>query len=260
MHHRTLILFACVAIYYTLATYALVSFDAGLLVTAVVLFGGPAALLAHFTLAPSAVVIAVGVFGLGLAVILEGVAHLYGLWYSLGITELRLFGILPLEMIGALGLQVVFFALLYEAFFDDGVYTVRSSYERGVFFLAFLVGVLGLFAIHQLFAIHTYLPFAYLWLVISLIGSALTMLILNRRTSIFFFDRIFDFTLMAMFPSGLALYVALVNVHKIFALPSAYIATVPLFGFAVPVEALLVTAALPFLVAVCYEVYLDDRQ
>lgn len=259
MHHRHVLLLALVATYYGVATFALATFDAGLLVTAVVLFGLPALVLSHFTLAPAAVLVSVTLLGLGMATILEGVAHIYGLWYSLGITELRLFGVLPVEMVVALTLQVLAMALLYEVLFDDGTYTQKSAYERGGFFLAFGVAAVGLIVLHEYVAPTLMLAHSYLWLIGSLLAASVLMLMLHREFSIPFLDRVLDFSLIAAVPGALSLWLAAHNVHKVFALEHEYLDMVWLFGQSVPLEELLLLFVIPFFVAVTYELYLDDR-
>jgi len=259
MYHRNIVILALVITYYAIATYALASFDAGLMVTALTLFGLPAVVLAHFTLAPAAVIMSVTFLGLGVATIFEGVAHIYGLWYSLGITELRLFGIMPLEMMVALTLQILFMALLYEVLFDDGSYTSRSAHERSVFFVAFGLAAWGLIVLHQFLRGGVFVDHSYLWLVGSLLGAAMVMLVLNRHMSVVFLDRLVDFSLIAAVPSALALWLASANVHKVFAFDVAYVGTVTLFGQTLPLEELILLFVLPFFIAVTYEIYLDDR-
>lgn len=259
MHHRHVLLLAVIGTYYAVVTYALVAFDAGLLASSLMLFGFPSLALAHFTLAPTAVVLSVTLLGVGIATLLEGIAHLYGLWYSLGTFELRLFGVLPFEMIIALTLQVLFFGLLYEVLFDDGSYTVRSARERFGFFVVFGVGALGLILIHQYLVQGVFLTYSYFWLIGSLVAAALVMLALHGRMSLLFFDRLCDFTLIASIPSGIALWLASANVHKVFAHTNEYVGMLNLYGQALPVEELALLFVLPFFVAVTYELYLDDR-
>ena len=87
------------ALYYALGTYALYIFDAGLLISSLILFGIPALTLSHFTLAPPAVLVSIALLGSGVAVLFEGTAHIYGLWYSIGVNEARLFDLIPVEML-----------------------------------------------------------------------------------------------------------------------------------------------------------------
>jgi len=247
------------AMYYALSTYALYMFDAGLLVSSLMLFGIPALVLSHFTLAPPAVLISVALMGGGIAVLFEGTAHIYGLWYSVGITEARLFGLVPIEMLLATTVQVLFLGLLYEVFFDDGVYTPRSAWERMSFFGIFGVAVLVLIGLHQYVFSGIFLSYSYLWIIGAVVASALAALTLHKDLCVTFFDKIIDFTLVASIPLAISLWISSTNVHKIFANTHEYIGTFSLYGQTVPLEEILLLFALPFFVGTMYEIYLDDR-
>ena len=80
--HRWIAIFSFAIVYYALAWYGLYVFDAGLVVTGLFLYGVPAFLLAHYSYAPTPVILSVACLGLGLGVILESTAHIYGLWYK----------------------------------------------------------------------------------------------------------------------------------------------------------------------------------
>lgn len=259
MHHRHLILLALTAAYFGVALFGLTTFDAGLLVSTVVLAGISAAVLAHFTLAPAAVVVSVTLLGTGIATILEGVAHIYGLWYSLGTSEFRLFEVLPLEVIAALSLQILFLGLLYEVLYDDGTYTVRSAYERSGFFIVFALAAFGLIVLHQFVFTGLVFSYPYLWLIGSLVAAAVLMLALHRKITVVLVDRLFDFALIGALHSGLLLWVASANLHKVFANPDSYLGTFSLFGEIVPIEEIALLFVVPFLVATAYELYLDDK-
>ena len=256
--HRKLILLSILALYYALGTYALYVFDAGLLVSSLVLFGVPALALSHFTLAPPAVLVSITLLGAGIAILFEGIAHIYGLWYSIGITEARIFGLIPIEMLIGTTLQVVFLALLYEVFFDDGVYTPRSAWHRMTFFGVFGVGVLVLLAMHHFLLDGLFLPYSYLWIIGSIIASALAALALHRDLNIAFFDKIIDFSLVASIPLGISLWISSINVHKVFAHTTEYLFSFSFYGQMVPIEEIVLLVALPFFVGTVYEMYLDD--
>lgn len=259
MYHRNTLILVTMAAYYAVAAYALVAFDAGLLVTATVLFGIPAALFAHFSLAPAVVLLNVSILGVGLGVILEGAAHLFGLWYSLGLTELHIAGLVPLEVVVATTMQVVFFALLYEVLFDDGVYTTtRIGVRLGALF-TFALAAIGLVYIHSLTTTRWYMDNAFVWLVLSLIGAAFVSLLVYRQFTVHLLDRLVNFVTVAVIPAGIGLLIGVHNVHKVYALGTGYVGEVQLFGQVVPVEAVVLLFALPFLVALMYELYLDDR-
>ena len=257
--HRRILLIVGVVLYYALATYALSAFDAGLLVTAVFLYGVPAWLLARFTVAPLAVILSVAALGAGVALLLEGVGELYGLWYTFGAPSIRLFNLVPGEVVIATILQTLFFVLLYEVLFDDGIYTTRSARERIGFFLTFAAATLCLVALHAFLLQATLMVYSYLWIIGSIVAATFVMLLLHTRASINFFDRVIDFTALAALPSALGLWLGVVNVQKIYHHLGGYIDTVNLFGATVPVEEVLLLFVIPFFVGTVYELYLDDR-
>tara|TARA_B100000745_G_C20146277_1_gene393082 strand:- start:836 stop:1615 length:780 start_codon:yes stop_codon:yes gene_type:complete len=257
--HRTVLLFSIIVLYYTLALWSLFVFDAGMLVSALVLFAVPALALARFTVAPPMVLLSVTVLGAGVAFLLEGIAHMYGLWYSIGIMETRVFNLVPLEMLIVIVFQVVFLALLYEVFFDDGIYSPRSAWQRFGFFAVFSVAVVVLIGIQRYVADSIFLPYSYLWMIGILVGSALAILILHKSLSVPFFDRIIDFSLIAAVPSGIYLFLASANVYKVFGYTQEYIATISFYGQSVPLEEIILLFALPFFIGTVYEVYLDDK-
>ncbi len=258
--HRNIIILSILGLYYALSLYALYTFDAGLLASSVVLFGIPSLILARFTLAPPAVIISVALFGAGIAILFEGIAHIYGLWYTLGVDQVRLLGLIPVEMLFATTIQIIFLALLYEVFFDDGFYTVRSAWQRMVFFVVFAIIIFGLLTIHHFLFDGLFLPYAYYWIIGSVLAAALTVLALHRSLTIQFFDKVIDFSLIASIPLGIMLWISVTNVHKVFALTNEYAYMFPFFGQMVPLEEVLLLFALPFFVGTIYEVYLDDRE
>lgn len=256
--HRTVLLLSITVLYFTIVTWGLFMFDAGMLVSALFLFALPALTLSHFTVAPPMVLLSVTMLGAGVAFLLEGVAHMYGLWYSIGISESRVFDLVPLEMLIAIVCQVVFLSLLYELLFDDGVYTPRSAWNRFGFFAAFSVAVVALIGFHRYVANDLFLDYSYLWIIGILIGSSLAILTLHKNLTVAFFDRVIDFSLIGAMPLAIYLWLASENVHKVFGHTQEYIATVSFYGQMVPLEEIILLFALPFFVATVYEIYLDD--
>ena len=256
--HRTILLTVTILLYYGLSTWALYLFNAGLLVTALVYYGLPALVLAQFTLAPTAVLLSVAFLGGGLSLLLQGVAHIYGLWYVPGVDTLRLFGLVPLEQVAATVLESIFLVLLYEVFFDDGQYTVRSAWHRMVFFVFFFVAVLVLLGLHQFILGGVFVNYSFVWVVGILVASVLGLLAMHRSLSIRFFDRITDFAVVAAIPLGLALFVGIHSVSIVFGQNPQYLATVWYFGETVPIEMLALLFVVPFFIGTVYEVYLDD--
>lgn len=258
--HRTVLLLSVIALYYTLAAWGLYVFDAGMLVSALALFAFPALALARFTVAPPMVLLSVTMLGVGVAFLLEGIAHMYGLWYSIGVLEARVFNIVPLEMLIAIVFQVIFLSLLYEVLFDDGIYSPRSAWQRFGFFAAFSVAVVFLIGFHRYVANEIFLNYSYLWMIGILVMSAVAVLTLHKNLSVAFFDRVIDFSLIGAMPLAIYLWLAVTNVHKVFAHTQEYVATVSFFGQSVPLEEIILLFVLPFFVATIYEIYLDDRQ
>jgi len=258
--HRAIILGTVGAVYYGLSAYALHSFEVGVVVTAMILFAFPAAFLAHFSYAPSAVLITVATFGLGLALLLEGTAHIYGLWYTVGVDTARLFGMIPLEVLIMTVSQVVFYALLYEMMFDDGTYTPHSARVRFTTIGVFVIAVLVLLAAHQYVFKTLFIESSYLWIVATILFSALAALGVHRTYSARFFDRLLNFALVGAIPGMIALWLAVTHTHKVFAHSTVYLAEFRLFGASFPLEEMLLVFAIPLLVATVYEIYLDDAQ
>lgn len=258
--HRNVLLVAIGVLYYSLTTYGLLVFGSGLLTTSFFLFGLPAYALARYSAAPSAVLVSVMVFGAGMAVLLEGIAHIYGIWYTVGVDELRLFGIIPLEVIATSITQTLFLALLYELIFDDGEYSEAHISTRLTAFSIFSLSVLILVGLHEYLFKDVFVSHSYIWMLITLVGSTLATLAITDSLSLRFFDRLVHFTLVASVPLLLALCVAVANTQKVFAYANDYLYTFSLFGTMVPVEEILLTLAIPLFVATFYEVYLDDAQ
>ena len=256
--HRHVLLSAVGLTYFCLATFALTTFDFGLLTSSLVLFGVPAYLLARYSAAPSAVVLSVVAFGAGIAILLEGIAHIYGTWYTVGVDELRIFGLIPLEVIVTSILQTVFLALLYELIFDDGEYSTSSETVRFTAFGVLCLCVLSLVGIHQYVFNGVYFSHSYIWILGILVSSTFATLAVTRSFTLRFFDRLFAFTAVASIPLFLSLFVAVLNTHKIFAHTHDYLYAFTFFGNVVPLEEVLLVVAMPIFVATLYELYLDD--
>ena len=255
--HRTLIISIVFCVYYVLAWYGLYVFGAEILLTSLVLFGVPAYALARFSSAPTSVLISVILLGASLALFLEGIAHVYGLWYTVGVDELRIFGLIPIEALVATTLQVVFLALVYESMFDDGVYTEQSSRTRMAAFGILLGTVAVLIALESVIDTR-FMESPYQWLISALLLSCFLSLVTYRSLTVRFLDRLIYFTMVAAIPLGINLMLAITNVHKVFANLNEYSYTYTLFASSVPLEELLLALTMPLLVATVYEIYLDD--
>jgi hypothetical protein len=258
--HRNVIIGVVGVVYYVLSCFALSIFGAGILSTALILFALPAYVLARYSEAPGNVIISVLTLGTGIAFILEGIAHIYGIWYAVGVDELRIFGLIPIEMLFASIIQTLFLCLLYELIFDDGVYTEKQPHVRFAAFGIFALSVLALVGIHQYLLNGIFFTHSYVWILGILIASSLAALAVNRALSMRFFDRIALFTVVAFLPLCANLIIAVVNNHKIFAYVNDYLFTFTIGGNLVPLEEIVLAFVMPFFVATFYELYLDDAR
>lgn len=256
--HRTLVLFFVAFVYYAIVTFTLINFEAGILLTSLLLFGVPAYALARFSAAPSVVIALVVTFGAGIAILLEGIAHIYGIWYTLGVDELRLFGLIPVEVLVTSVVQTLFLALLYELIFDDGEYSTSSATSRFIAFGVFTLSVVLLIAIHQYLLHGIFFTHSYIWILGILCAASIATLAVTRSLTLRFFDRLSAFTLVACVPLLIGLCVAVLNTQKVFAYAHDYVYTFTFFGSMVPIEEVLLTLVMPLFVATFYELYLDD--
>lgn len=260
MIHRRLVLLALSAVYYCLAIFALLIFEAQVLVSSVVLFGIPAYALARFSLAPLSVIAVVALVGAGVGVLLEALAHIYGLWYTAGVNVVKLFGIIPIEGVLAMTLQIVFLTLVYETMFDDGVYNLRSVHRRIGLFVGAGIGLVALAGVSIALRNVFFVESVYLWLLTALAFTCFVILYVYRAFSVQLLDRIILFTLIAIGPLLGALLIAVVNVQKVFAFTGEYVYSFSVLGETIPLEEVLLLLILPLLVATVYELYLDDQR
>lgn len=260
MLHRRLVIFSIAALYYGVATVAILAFETQILMSSIVLFGLPAYVLARFSLAPFSVLLVVGLVGTGIGIMLETIAHLYGLWYTAGTNVAKLFGVIPLEGVLSIVLQVVFLALIYETLFDDGVYTERSVNRRIGYFVGITTALLGLSWLGIVLKDSFFIESAYIWLLLLLMATCFVVLFVYRAFSVQLLDRIILFSTVAVVPLMSAVIVAVFNVQKVFALGSEYSYTFSVLGETIPLEEVVLVALLPLLVATVYELYLDDQQ
>ncbi len=257
--NRAAVIGAVGIVYFIVATYGLYIFDAGLVISALVLFALPSFVLARFSSAPTVLLLTVAVLGLGIGALFEATAHLYGLWYTTGAESLRLFGLIPIEALWAAASQALFLALLYEIICDDGVYTERSAQARFGVFVVFFGGLLGLIALHQYLAQGLFIAYAYMWLIGAVFAVSISALAVYRVYSVSFIDRLFNFSIIGAFPLFCALLLSVTNGHRVFPDTFDYAGMISLFGVNFPIEELLVVFLIPFIVASAYELYLDDR-
>lgn len=258
--HRNIILGVSALFYYVLSCYALYVFESGILTTGLILFGIPSYFLARFSHVPGAVMVSVLTLATGMAFILEGIAHIYGIWYTIGVDELRIFGLIPVEVILVSILQIFFLALLYELIFDDGVYTVASARVRFTALGVCVLSVIALVGIHQYLLQGIFFTHSYLWILGILVASSFATLAVHKALTMKFFDRLIGFSLLAAFPLLINLFLTVSNTHKVFAYVGDYLHTFSLAGSTFPVEEVALAFVMPLFVATFYELYLDDAQ
>jgi hypothetical protein len=246
--------------YFGLASWGLYIFDVGLLGTSLVLFGLPSYLLARYSAISSPLFLVIVLFASGMAILLESLAHLYGIWYVLGVEEIKLFGLVPIEVLISSIVQIIFLVLLYEFIFDDGDYTVTDIHQRLISFCLFFGAAFLLVVLHVYVVGGVYTAYSYIWIVGVLAVSALAMLATHKALTLRFFDRLSIFTLYCAIPLGFGLLLSVVNIHKVFAYKEVYLYSFSLFGNAVPLEEILLILTLPLFVATVYEIYLDDAK
>jgi len=258
--HRNIILGVVAFLYYALSCYALYVFQSGILATALLLFGIPSYFLARFSQVPGAVMVAVLTLGTGVAFILEGIAHIYGTWYTIGVDELRIFGLVPVEVLLMSVLQVLFLALLYELVFDDGVYSTKGARVRFTAFCVFVLAAVALIGIHQYLLKGIFFSHSYLWILGILMASSFAALAVHKSLTMKFFDRLLSFSALAAFPLLINLFLTVENTHKVFAYVGDYVYTFSLAGSTFPLEEVILAFVMPLFVATFYELYLDDAQ
>ena len=256
--HRNIVLTFGILTYFVVATIALSVFGASLLASGIILFGFPTLFLARYSAAPQSVIMTVTAFGAGLALMLETVGHFYGLWYIQSVPVLRLFGVVPLEVILVTFLKVLFVVLLYEMLFDDGQYSRSNARTRFVSFGLFAVAALFLLAAHYFVFQSVYEPTAYYWLSAILLLTSFAMVAVGRTLTLPLFDKVVNFAAVAAVPLLCADFLAAANGYKQF-MNILNPIMVPFTQVTLPLGEILLTLSIPIFVTTVYELYLDDR-
>ena len=199
--------------------------------------------------------LALGSFVLALA--LGAFAYLNGVWFETSVTEIRLFGLVPIEALLAAFMHIFYFIVLYEYFFDDRE-TESVVKHRSAFLVTLLCIFAATLAYVYLFS-NLLLTNAFAWLVaglLVLIGFG-TILVYQDRWSLL--RRLSLFALSMLPLSWLYEYVALANNYRFFANTNEYLYSFTVLGQVVPLEELLFIALLPVAVALFYELFFDDE-
>lgn len=193
------------------------------------------------------------VFALALGVF----AYVNGIWFETSASELRLFGLVPVEALFAAFMHIFYFIVMYEYFFDDR--QTESVVKHRSVYLITMLSVFA-FALSYVYLFSSIiLTNAFAWLVLmtfALIGFGVILLYHNR---VLLIKRLSLFALSVLPLSLLYEFVALANSYRFFANTNEYLYSLTVFGQALPLEELLFIAALPVAVALFYELFFDDE-
>ena len=189
---------------------------------------------------------------------LEVIAYTNGLWYELSPSQLRLFGIIPVEALVAAFAHLLFFVVVYEYFFDDQKTSRRKPTTHLPYLLAgagcllaLSLGYLYLFS--GLLLPYPYVAFLAIGVVVFLAAVAVfhrAWLQVTKKAAIF---------AVAVYPLSVVYeLVALKNDLRFFANTNEYLYTFTVLGEPLPLEELIFILVIPLWLAVIYELYLDD--
>ena len=133
--------------------------------------------LGKLSFAPGPVLISVSALGFGVAFFLEGVAHAYGLWSTVGSQQLQLFNLFSTEMIVAIVLQALLLSMLYEIMFDNRRYSIAPARNRLVAFGLFALLMTVLIFAQQYFLPSTVNSSAYVYLIAAIVCASVASLL-----------------------------------------------------------------------------------
>lgn len=256
--HRNIVLTFGILAYSIVAAIALHAFDFGLLSSGIIMFGLPTFLLAHYSASPKSMLVTVTTFGFGIALILETVGYFYGLWFIQGAPMLRLFGVVPTEILIVSFIKILFIVLLYELLFDDGEYSQSRAQTRFVSFGLFAVASSFLLLMH-LFVFNTaYTPMMYYWLASIFVMASFAMIAVSRYLTLHIVQKVALFSLIAAIPllsfealmaaNGFKMYIEMMQPFAI-----------PFSKLVLPFGEVVLALTLPAFVTTAYELYLDDQ-
>jgi hypothetical protein len=187
-------------------------------------------------------------------VVIDAVAHTTGAWYSIVQSSTRLLGV-SFESVLFAFVHSLYFLVLYEFFFDDGV--IQSRRQKILLPLMVTLGALVV-SFFYLFSVEL-VSFSFLWiLAVLFLVLIVTLLFMARGASGKILEKVFWFAVAVWPLSVLMELVALANGVRVFAFTTEYMATVTLFGQVVPLEELVLLLVWPMTLAALYECYLDD--
>ncbi len=186
--------------------------------------------------------------------VIDAVGHTTGAWYSIVQSSTRLLGV-SFESVLFAFIHSLYFLVLYEFFFDDGV--IKSRRQK---VLLPLVTTFGTVVVSFLYLFSVQLAsFSFLWILVVLFSVLVcTLLFMGRGASWAVAEKVFWFAVAVWPLSVLMELVALANGVRVFAFTSEYLTTVTMFGQVVPLEELLLLLIWPMTLAALYECYVDD--
>lgn len=192
-----------------------------------------------------------------LALLIGVFAYINGLWFETSPTEIRIFGLVPVEALFAGFLHILFYVVLYEYFFDDRE-TAAVIKHRSVYLivtiaaLALTVGYVYVFS-------SLLLTYAFAWLVAVVFAMFLFAVLLIHHDRKKLLTRMMRFGVVVAPLSLVYEYVALNNNLRFFANSNEYVYSFVLFEQLVPLEELLFVLLLPLVIGLFYELFFDDE-
>ena len=248
-----------VLFFYTVFTgMLLVSLDANVIVVMLLLTVAPLIVMWRQAALQLWLVPVIVLISVAFTAFLQIFAYLNGLWYEIGPSHLRVFELFPVEAFLASFIQVLYFIVIYEYFFDDQAtsQTITTRKWHPVLIATLTITSLA-FAYLSLFSgVFFSYPYAILLVVLGLLAAAALAFAHRNWRSVL--RKTSSFALAALPLSLVYQFVLLENELRFFANVNEYLATFSVFGHPIPLEELLLTLLIPYWVAMLYELYLDD--
>jgi hypothetical protein len=198
---------------------------------------------------------AVGVGGVML-VLIAATGQVTGAWYGVVVTSWQWAGVSFETILFAL-VHTLYLLVLYEFFFDDG--RGGQSLQRHVlpamtFLAALCLTFVYLFAVAQV-------TFAFAWILMALLGVLFVTLALSQPRGLWQLLPKVLFFAVVTWPLSFAIeLVALWRETQLFAFSSEYLGELTLGGVVIPYEQILLMFVWPFVLAIIYELFVDDGE
>jgi len=244
-------------LYLIFSAVTLIATKAPLLGVAMVLFLAPMLVVWQRLDLKTRLLVPLSVIAVAVTVVFQAFAYSQGIWYEVTPTNIWVFGAGPLESYVFAALLIIYFAVLYEYFFDDK--TNRGTSLTKAIHIA-SISVLLAIAFGYVFltsAVIVEHGFAVLvgFLAFGLVAlGSIRQQLLDRRV----LQKATLFS-VAMLPIGLiAELVLLSNNIRIYAHLNEYVATIQYFGHVLPIEEIFLLLLLPMWIVVVYELCFDD--